>query len=255
MSLIKSEGEIEIMREGGRRLARAVRMGAAYAKAGMTTRELDAYIEQLILEGGDIPSFKNYQPHGARKPFPAAACISVNDEIVHGIPGDRVIEEGDVVSIDVGLTHRNLVVDHATSVIIGSASKRVEELLKVTEQALWAGIDAAKVGGHIGDISAAIEALQVANKFGNVRELGGHGVGHKVHEDPYVPNYGRKGTGMQIREGMVLALEPMFIMDGTEDIRQMPDGYTIVAHSGSTAAHFEHTIAFTKNGVEVLTRE
>jgi methionyl aminopeptidase len=255
MSLIKSEGEIEIMREGGRRLARVVRMACEYVRPGMTTKELDTYIDTLITEMGDIPSFKNYQPHGARRPFPAAACISVNDEIVHGIPGERVIEDGDVVSIDVGLTHRNLVVDHAKSVIVGSAPKRVQELLQVTERSLYAGIDAAKVGGHVGDISASIEEWQVNHRFGNVRELGGHGVGHKVHEDPYVPNYGRKGTGPQLKEGMVLALEPMFILDGTEDIRQMPDGYTIVTHSGAYAAHFEHTIAFTKDGVEILTLE
>ncbi len=255
MSLIKTPGEIEILREGGKRLAKVLRMTRDYIKPGMTTREIDAYAEKLILDFGDTTPFKNYQPRGARKPFPAALCISVNDEIVHGIPGDRVIKDGDVVSIDLGLTHRGLVTDHALSVIVGDAPQRVKDLLRYTEEALWKGIDAAKIGGHIGDISAAIEEVQVKHKYGNVRELGGHGVGHGVHEDPYVPNYGRKGTGPRLQQGMVLAIEPMFILDGTEDIRQMPDGWTIVTHSGATAAHFEHTIAFTDKGVEVLTME
>lgn len=255
MSLIKSPGEIAIMREGGKRHARVLRLLKEFIRAGVTTREIDELAEKLIREGGDVPSFKNYKPHGARKAFPASVCISVNDEIVHGIPGDRVIEEGDVVSVDLGVTHRNLVTDSAFTVAVGEVPQRIKDLIRYTEQALYAGIDAAKINGHVGDISAAVEAVQIQHKFGNVRELGGHGVGHGVHEDPYVPNYGRKGTGPQLKQGMVLAIEPMFIADGTEDIRQMPDGWTIIAHSGSFAAHFEHTIAFTENGVEILTME
>jgi methionyl aminopeptidase len=256
MSLIKSPGEIEIMREGGRRHARILRLLKEYTKVGMTTMDVDKYAESLVRENGDIPSFKNYKPHGAKKMFPASLCISINDEVVHGIPGDRVIKEGDVISIDLGLTHKNLVTDSAITFVVGrEATGRVKELLKATEEGLWAGINAAKIDGHVGDISAAIEEVQRKYRFGNIRELGGHGVGHGVHEDPFVPNYGRKGTGAQLKKGMVLALEPMFILDGTEDIRQMPDGYTIITHSGAVAAHCEHTIAFTENGVEVLTME
>lgn len=256
MSLIKSPGEIEIMREGGRRHARILRLIKEYTKPGMTTREVDEYAEKLVREGDDIPSFKNYRPRGARTPFPGSICISVNDEIVHGLPGDRILEEGDVVSVDLGLTHNKLVTDSAITFVVGNEpTGRVKELLEFTERALWAGINAAKLGGHVGDISAAIEEVQIAHKFGNVRELGGHGVGHGVHEDPYVPNYGRKGTGPKLQKGMVLAIEPMFLLDGKEDIRQMPDGWTIITHSGAIAAHFEHTIAFTENGVEVLTLE
>lgn len=258
MSLIKSaEGEIAIMREGGRRRRRlrVVRMACEYVKPGLTTRELDAYIDLAHYGTREISLHSKIINRTGEKPFPAAASYSVNDEIVHGIPGGRIIQEGDVVSIDVGLTHRNLVVDHAKTVAIGEVPKRVLELLQATERSLYAGIDAAKVDGHVGDISAAIEEWQVKHRFGNVRELGGHGVGHKVHEEPYVPNYGRKGTGPQLKEGMVLAAEPMFILDGTEDIRQMPDGYTIMTHSGAYAAHFEHTIVFTRNGVEILTIE
>lgn len=256
MSLIKSPGEIEIMREGGRRHARILRLLKEFTKAGMTTREVDEHAEKLVREGGDIPSFKNYRPRGARTAFSGSICISINDEIVHGIPGSRVIEDGDVVSIDLGLTHRNLVTDSAITFVVGKEpTGRLKELLEYTERSLWEGIKAAKIGGHVGDISAAIEEVQVSHKFGNVRELGGHGVGHSVHEDPYVPNYGRKGTGPKLQKGMVLAVEPMFLLDGREDIRQMPDGWTIITHSGAVAAHFEHTIAFTENGVEVLTLE
>lgn len=256
MPLFKSNGEIEIMREGGRRHALILRLLKEYTKAGMTTKDIDLYAEKLVREGDDIPSFKNYKPQGARSAFPASICISLNDEIVHGMPSDRVIQNGDVVSIDLGLTHNRLVTDSAiTFVVGGETNNRTRELLEYTERALWAGINAAKIGGHVGDISAAIEEVQKKYKFGNVRELGGHGVGHGVHEDPYVPNYGRKGTGPKLQKGMVLAIEPMFIADGTEDIRQMPDGWTIVTHSGAVAAHFEHTIAFTENGVEVLTLE
>lgn len=255
MSLIKSSGEIEIMREGGRRHALILRLIKEYTKAGMTTLDVDKYAEELVREKGDIPSFKNYKPEGARKIYPASLCISINDEVVHGIPGNRVIKNGDVVSIDLGITHKRLVTDSAITFVVGESSSRVRELLKATEEGLWAGINAAKIDGHVGDISAAIEEVQRKYRFGNIRELGGHGVGHGVHEDPFVPNYGRKGTGARLVKGMVLAIEPMFILDGTEDIRQMPDGYTIITHSGSVAAHFEHTIAFTENGVEVLTLE
>ncbi len=256
MSLIKSPGEIEIMREGGRRHARILRLLKEYTKAGMTTIQVDKYAEELVTKDGDIPSFKNYKPAGAKKIFPASICISINDEVVHGIPSNRVIKNGDVVSIDLGLTHKKLVTDSAITFIVGGeATPRVKELLKATEEGLWAGINAAKIDGHVGDISAAIEEVQRKYRFGNIRELGGHGVGHGVHEDPFVPNYGRKGTGARLMKGMVLALEPMFILDGSEDIRQMPDGYTIITHSGAVAAHSEHTIAFTENGVEVLTME
>ncbi len=255
MSLIKSKGEIEIMKEGGRRHAQILRMLKEYTKAGMTTMQIDEYAEKLVRENGDIPSFKNYKPHGARKAYPASICISINDEIVHGIPSDRVIKDGDVISIDLGLTHRNLVTDSAITFAVGDVSSRLKELMEFTDRALWAGINAAKPGGHVGDISAAVEEVQVKHKFGNVRELGGHGVGHGVHEDPFVPNYGRKGTGPKLLPGMVIAIEPMFIADGTEDIRQMPDGYTIITHSGAVAAHSEHTIAITEDGVEVLTME
>jgi methionyl aminopeptidase len=258
MSLIKTKEELDILRESGKRLARAVRMGREYAKPGMTTRELDEYLEKIVRDGGDVPSFKGYRPAGARMPFPGAACISVNDEIVHGIPGDYIMKEGDLVTIDYGVTHKGLITDHAVTFIVGDASvapERVRKLLEVTERSLWAGIEAAGSGKRIGDISHAIEEWQVKNKFGNIRELGGHGVGHKVHEEPYVPNYGHKGQGPLIKPGMVLALEPMFIVDGTEDIRLLPDGYTIVSHSGAVSAHFEHTIAITEDGVEVLTVE
>lgn len=252
MSKIKTPEDIMHLRESGKRLARVLLAVRDAIAPGVTTGELDQLAEKLIRDGGDIPPFKGYTPHGARTPFPAALCVSVNDEIVHGIPGDRVIEEGDIVSIDLGVTHHGLVTDSAMSVIAGSAPKEVRKLVERTHEALMLGIKAARGGAHIGDIGAAIEAVANAEGYGIVRELGGHGVGHAVHEDPYVPNYGRKGDGPILKPGMVLALEPMFML-GSEEIRLMPDGYTIITEDGALSAHWEHTILITNGAPEILT--
>jgi methionyl aminopeptidase len=222
-------------------------------KPGISTLELDTLAEKLIRDGGDTPPFKNYTPHGARTPFPAALCISVNDEIVHGIPNkDRILKDGDIVSLDLGVEHNGMITDAAITVAVGEVSAEIEGLIADTERALHEGIKAAKVGGRIGDIGNAIERVGNKGGYGIVRELGGHGVGHAVHEEPYVPNYGTKGNGPLLKPGMVLALEPMFML-GEEEIRLMPDGYTIVTHDGSLSAHFEHTIVITEDGVEIVT--
>lgn len=253
MAKYKTDEELENLRESGRRLARVLGEVKAAIAPGVTTKDLDRLAERLIREGGDIPPFLGYTPHGARTPFPASLCVSVNDEIVHGIPSeDRIIREGDIVSIDLGVSHKGMITDAALTVTVGKVSPEIARLVADTERSLAMGIAAAKVGGRIGDISAAIEKVGDAGGYGIVREFGGHGVGHAVHEEPYVPNYGKKGTGPLLKPGMVLALEPMFML-GDEEIRLMPDGYTIVTEDGSFAAHFEHTIIVTRDGVEVVT--
>ncbi len=253
MSKLKTKEEIDALRESGRRLGRILEAVKAEIKVGVTTRYLDEVAERLIREGGDTPPFLNYTPHGARQPFPASLCVSINDEIVHGIPSERVIKDGDLVSIDLGVEHKGMITDAALTVAVGDVPEQLKTLIAETERALYAGIKAARAGGHIGDIGAAVERIGVAMGYGIVRELGGHGVGHKVHEDPYVPNYGKKGNGSILKAGMVIAIEPMFML-GSEDIRMMPDGFTIVTEDGSLSAHFEHTIVITEKGCEIVTQ-
>lgn len=252
MAKIKNTEEIKLLRESGKRLAHVLRETAKAVAPGVTTGELNALVERLIAEGGDTAPFKGYTPYGAEYPFPGAICISVNDEIVHGIPGDRVLKEGDVVGLDCGLAHHGLITDSAVSVPVGEVDEEVRILLEKTKEALMAGIRAATCGNRIGDISAAIEAVAKKMNYGNVKELGGHGVGHAVHEEPYVPNWGKAGTGPILKPGMVLALEPMFTLGGS-DIMLMPDGYTVVTEDGSYAAHFEHTIVITEGAAEIIT--
>jgi len=252
MAKFKTAEEIVLLRESGKRLAAVLYAVRDAVRPGMTTMDLDRLAEELIRKGGDLPPFKGYTPHGATHPFPASLCVSLNDEIVHGIPGPRVIKEGDLVSLDLGLTHKGMITDMAVTVAVGTVSPELKKLLWKTEESLLAGIAAAKGGGRIGDISAAIEAVGRKEKYGIIEELGGHGVGHKVHEDPYVPNFGRKGTGPILKPGMVLALEPMFTL-GSRHVRVLPDGYTIVSEDGSLSAHFEHTILITDGEAEILT--
>ena len=252
MAKVKSASDIELLRESGRRLSRVLKSVAAAVRPGISTKELELIAERLILEGGDELPFKNYTPYGAGYPYPSCICVSVNDEVVHGIPSERVLREGDIVGIDLGLSHYGLITDSAVSVAVGEVKPEVAKLLEKTREALWTGIRAAKGGARIGDIGAAIEAVAKKEGYGIVRELGGHGVGHAVHEEPYVPNYGKKGTGPILKPGMVLALEPMFNL-GKDDVRLMPDGYTVVTEDGSLSAHFEHTILITDRDAEVLT--
>ena len=254
MSKIKTAEEIALLRESGKRLAGVLQALKKAIVPGVTTKDLDMLAEKLIRAGGDTPPFLNYTPHGARRPFPATLCVSLNDEIVHGIPSaERVIEEGDIVSIDLGLTHQGMITDAALTVAVGAVSPEITELINETERSLYEGIKAAHGGARIGDIGAAVERVAHQHGYGIVRELGGHGVGNHVHEEPYVPNYGKKGTGPILKPGMVLALEPMFML-GREDISILPDGYTIISEDGSLSAHFEHTIVITDNGPEIITK-
>ena len=254
MIKLKSEKEIEILKEGGKRHAEILAELAKLCKPGVSTMILEEESLRLIKENGDKPAFLGYKPYGADRPFPASICVSVNDEIVHGIPNEapRILNEGDIVSLDLGITHEGLITDAAITVGVGAIDDESQRLLRATKEALEAGIAAAIPGNHIGDIGAAISAVIKPTGFSLAEDLVGHGVGYKVHEDPYVPNEGVKGTGEKIMPGMVLALEPMANV-GTSKIKVMKDGYTIKTKDGKRSAHFEHSIAITEKGNIILT--
>jgi methionyl aminopeptidase len=253
MAWIKTQDEIATLREAGKLHARILDDLAKMVKPGVSTKELDDYARKETEAAGDTPAFLNYRPEGASRPFPASVCISINDEVVHGIPSaDRILKEGDLVSLDFGIKRNGLITDAAITVPVGKVSKELQTLMRVTEEALMAGIDAARGGNCVGDIGAAISAVAKPHGYGIIRELGGHGVGHKVHEDPYIPNFGKKGEGYELEEGMVLALEPMFTL-GSRYIKLLNDGYTIVSQDHSWSAHFEHTIAITKGEPIIIT--
>lgn len=250
--IIKTKEEIEILREGGKRLAAILAQVAKKVVPGVSTLELDEYAYKLIKDGGDEPAFLNYKPSGHHKPYPASLCTSVNNEIVHGIPNkNKILKEGDIISIDLGLKHKGLFTDHAMTVGVGKINKASEKLLEFTHEALLVGIEQARGGNTVGDIGSAIEKF-VNRKYGIVRELSGHGVGKKIHEDPYIPNYGKKGQGQKLIPGMVVAIEPMLNI-GKDDITVDADGYTIKTTDGSNSAHFEHTILITEGYAEILT--
>ena len=254
MITTKTKEDIAIMREGGRRHAEILRELAAMVKPGVRAIELENCARELIAANGDKPAFLNYKPQGAKRPFPAALCVSINDEVVHGIPneGEKILKEGDIVTLDLGLTHKGLITDAAITVPVGKISIELSRLIDTTKKAMLAGIKAAKGGKKIGDISVAIERIGLAGKYGIVEELAGHGVGYDVHEDPYVPNYGEAGQGAVLKPGMVIAIEPMFNLGGRE-VELDKDGYTYVTADGKPSAHFEHTVLITKGDAEILT--
>lgn len=251
----KSDADLAVLREGGRRLARILATVAKGVVPGVITAELDrlALSEIKVLGDGDAPSFLNYRPAGARRPYPASLCVSVNEEIVHGLPGKRRLAEGDIVSLDLGLRHRGLFTDMAVTMPVGKVSAEAQRLLQATQEALSCGIKAVQFGQRVGDIGFAIEEVARRYRLGIVRELGGHGVGYAVHEAPNVPNFGRRGEGEKLLAGMVLAIEPMFIL-GRSEVKFLADGFTVVSADGSLTAHFEHTVAVTVSGPEILTK-
>ena len=207
--IIKTEKEIEILREGGKILGSILEAVIAKVVPGVSTNELDNYANSLVIEHGGEPAFLNYQPDGAEYPYPASICISVNDEVVHGIPGSRLLIEGDIVSLDLGFKYKGMFTDHARSVGVGNISPSSKKLLSVAEEALYIGIGEARGGNVVGDIGFAIETHLKSHKYGIVRELAGHGVGRAIHEDPYIPNFGKAGKGEKLVPGMVIAIEPM----------------------------------------------
>jgi len=250
---IKSPQEIVTLREGGRRLAAILRRLASEVRAGGSSAGLDRLALSLAEETGDTSAFLGYQPDGARKPYPASLCVSINNEIVHGIPTeDKIFKDGDIVGIDMGLIHEGLITDSAVTVIVGKGDPAAKKLIKTTREALEKGIAAAKPGAHVGDIGYAIESFVRPLGFGLAEELSGHGVGYAVHEDPYVPNTGKKGDGPVLKVGMVIAIEPM-LNEGTGAVVFDKDGYTVRTKDGKRSAHFEHTIAIGENGPEILT--
>ena len=254
MILIKTDKEINAMRVAGKRHAEILENVSAMVKPGITTGELDAAAKKMVLEYGDTPAFLNYKPEGAVTPFPATLCISINDEVVHGVPdNNRVLQEGDIVSLDLGIHHDGIFTDAAVTVPVGKISKQLEELLAVTSDALEIGIAAAQPGATTGDVGYAIESF-VNKRYGIVREFSGHGVGRKIHEDPYIPNFGKPGTGERLVPGMTIAIEPMLNI-GKAGVEMLDDQWTIVTVDGKPSAHFEHTVLITETGNEVLTKK
>lgn len=254
MIYLKSAEEIEVMAEGGKHLAAVLRKLTAGIQTGMTTKEIDAMAYDLITGFGDKPSFLNYRPEGARKAYPATICASLNDVVVHGTPSARtVVREGDLVKLDLGLIHGGFHLDAARTVGIGSISAEEKRLIEVTRHALSAGIKEAKPGRTLGDIGFAIESVIREAGFSVAQGLTGHGIGRSLHEDPAVFNFGRRGQGLDIAEGMVIAIEPMVNIGGGA-IKQLPDD-SYATRDGSLSAHFENTVAITKKGPRVLTED
>lgn len=253
--IVRNHDDVRALREGGKRLSAMLHYLATLAKEGVSTQFLEDEARAYIERNGDTPAFLNYTPEGADRPYPAALCVSVNDAIVHGIPNEdpHILTPGDVVTLDSGLIHAGLITDSAITVCVGNPGEEVRAMLKAAYEALDAGIAAARVGNTIGDIGHAIE--RVANKHGlnYPYELGGHSVGLHVHEEPFVPNYGKPGSGPVLEEGMVLAIEPMFML-GKPAIKLDSDGYTYRTKDGSKAVHVEHTVLITAAGPEILTR-
>ena len=248
MITLKSKREIELLKEAGHIVYLTHQYLRPLIKAGIKTKELDSLAEKFIRSKGATPSFKGYEG------FPSTLCISINDEVVHGFPGERVLQDGDIISIDIGACYKGYHGDSAWTYTVGEVSDDAKYLLEHTEKALYEGIKQAKVGNRIGDISYAVEKYATEHNLGVVKELVGHGVGTSVHEAPDVPNYGTKGTGPKIRDGMVIAIEPMLTL-GSPDIYIEDNDWTVKTVDSSLSAHFEHTIAITNEGVIILTGE
>ncbi|MGZ3144035.1 type I methionyl aminopeptidase [Lentzea chajnantorensis] len=250
---LKSAAELDVMREAGRVVARALAACRAHAAPGVTLRELDEVAREVIFGAGATSPFLDYHPRWSPSPFPGVICASVNDAVVHGIPGPQVLGDGDLVSIDCGAVVDGLCGDAATSFVIGTATDADLALIDCTERALRAGIDAARPGARIGDISHAIGSVARAGGYGLLRHHGGHGIGRAMHEEPFVPNEGKPGEGLKLVPGVVLALEPMLHAGGRDGYSSDDDGWTLRTDDGSRAAHVEHTVAITVDGPTILT--
>jgi len=246
MIIIKTKKEIKKIKASCHLLARAMEELRAAVKVGMKTADFNILADELAKKYKAKPSFKDY------KGYPGSICVSINDELVHGLPGDRVLQEGDIVSLDFGLLYKGYYSDMAVTVGVGEIDKSIQDLIETTEKSLLAGIDQIKPDNHIGDISAAIQTLAEVRGYSVVRNLTGHGVGKEVHEDPQIPNFGTSGQGPRLAEGMVIAIEPM-INIGDYETELATDGWTFKTKDGSLSAHFEHTVAVTKDGFEILT--
>jgi methionyl aminopeptidase len=247
MIICKTQRELDIMREAGRIVALTHQELQKYVKPGITTKELDAIAEKYILGCDAIPSFKGYNG------FRGSICASVNEELVHGIPGNRLLREGDIISIDIGAKYNGYHGDSAWTYPVGEISEEAKALLKVTEESLYRGLKEAKPGDRLSNISHAIQTYVEEHNFSVVREYVGHGVGQQLHEDPQIPHYGPPNKGPRLKPGMVLAIEPM-VNAGTRYVKTLADDWTVVTVDGKICAHFEHTVAITETGYEILTK-
>jgi len=245
--ILKSNQEIKLIEKACRIAAEALEMLGELIRPGVKTKELEEYAEAFIKARGGTPAFKGYRG------YPASICVSINNQVVHGIPSDRLIKEGDIVSIDLGVVYQGYYGDAARSYAVGRIGELQKRLLEVTERALYKGIEKARPGNRVGDISAAIQDYVESNGFSVVRAFVGHGVGRFLHEEPQVPNFGRPGKGPRLKEGMTIAIEPM-VNTGSPDVMVLDDGWTAVTADGGYSAHFEHTVVITKNGAEILTK-
>jgi methionyl aminopeptidase len=250
---LKTEAQIEAMTAAGAVVAEALRAVIGHAKAGCTTADLDKVAADVLARHGASSPFLNYHPDWAPSPFPAVLCTSVNDAVVHGIPTGEVLADGDLVSVDFGATLRGWCGDAARSFVIGTPRPQDTALIEATDAALAAGIAAVRPGNTLGDVGFAIEKVARDAGFGMLADHGGHGIGRTMHEAPHVPNEGRPGKGMLLRPGLVIAIEPMLIADGTDDYRHDSDGWTLRTATGARAAHSEHTVALTRDGARILT--
>lgn len=251
MIYIKTQKEIDLIRESCRIVAETLRLVGSNVKIGITTFELDRIAEDYIRSNNAIPAFKGYS-QGGLPGFPGSVCTSINDAVVHGIPDQSKLEDGDIISLDVGVLKNNYYGDAATTVAVGKISEEKKKLLEVTEKSLQLGIEQARSGNRVHDISSAVQEYVEQNGFSIVRDLCGHGVGKFLHEDPAIPNFGRKGTGSKLKKGMTLAIEPM-VNAGSYEVVTASDGWTVLAADGSPSAHFEHTILILENSIEILT--
>lgn len=245
--VIKSLDEIKILREAGWMLAEIMRSLKQTLQPGMTTLDVDAYAERFILKRNVRPAFKGYRG------FPGCACVSVNEAVVHGIPGPRVLKEGDIVSVDVGIYHKGFYSDMAFTSAVGKVHPNQQKLMDVTQNALQKGIDKVRAGNRLSDISSTVQQYVESHGFSVVRDFVGHGIGRELHEEPEIPNFGQPGKGPELKPGMVFAIEPM-VNVGTWKTKVLDDGWTVVTQDGLASAHFEHTVAVTDNGPEILTR-
>lgn len=252
MALIKSPEEIKILREGGKILSSVLKEVSKRVAPGVATLELDQLAEKLIIKKGGRPSFKDYKTADDRIPYPATLCVSINDEVVHGIPKSRSLKEGDIVSLDIGMEYKKMFTDMAVTLPVGKVSVEAQKIIDTCKESLAKGIASVKEGANIGNIGFAVQECSEKNGFGVIRNLVGHGVGHEVHEAPEIPNFGKKGVGLKLKVGMVLAIEPM-ITAGDWKIILDKDEWTWKTKDGSLSAHFEHTLVVTKNGAEILT--
>lgn len=243
--ILRSPDEIEKLRASNRIVAEILGELRELIKPGITTIELDEYAESRTAGKGAVPAFKGYMG------YPASLCVSVNEEVVHGIPRPRVLKAGDIVSLDFGILYEGYYGDAAITVAVGTVSNKAKKLMRITEEGLHDGIREARVGNRLGDISAAVQRRVEMNGFSVVRDFVGHGIGKKLHEEPQIPNYGVRGRGIELKTGMVFAIEPM-VNEGTHRVKVLADGWTVKTEDGSLSAHFEHSIAITENGPDIL---